>query len=172
MAPDVADDDDVGKPHETGAAVLWSDTHLTKLEPRLLPTMRLVSYPARLDGVRALVVTPLPASWDPAPTAAQHATDDERGDALATTASSILRQLRSCGEWEVHPVEFGERGTTLMGMRLPHIDIAAIPDQRTSDAGLEVVRLVARRLLLQMANEPRTIVPRTSRLLRGGSTGR
>ena len=132
--------------------------------------MRLVSYPARLDGVRALVVTPLPAA-DPAPTAAQHATDDERGDALATTASSILRQLRSCGEWEVHRRVRRARHDA-HGHALPHIDIAAIPDQRTSDAGLEVVRLVARRLLLQMANEPRTIVPRTSRLLRGGSTGR
>ena len=138
------------------ARVLWSSAQVASIEPRLLPTMRLIYDAAHLDGVRTLVVTKLPEVWNPAPTAAQHANDSDAGDKdpLAAQTSAILRRLRACGDWEVHAVEFGDRATTLLGMRLPHIDIAAIPGQRTSDAGLEVAGLVARRLLLQLAREP------------------
>jgi len=135
--------------------VLWSNEQARDVEQQLLPTMRMVVDTARTDGVRTLVVTRFPDTWDPTPTAAQHATNSNWREAqLAAQTPEILRRLRGCGDWEVHAVEFGERATTLMGMRLPHVDIAAIPEQRNSDAGLEVARLVVQRVIQQMACEP------------------
>ena len=40
---------------------------------------------------------------------------------------------------------------------LTHVDIAAIPKQRTSDAGVEVVQFLAKGLRVQMRSEPRRL---------------
>ena len=102
----------------------------------------------------SLLVRPLPEGWDATLSAVQHATHDDADMSRAMAAATILQRLRSCGEWQVHAIEVAERASSLLGMRLPHVDIAAIPGQRTSDAGLEVVRCIARDLCETLSEPP------------------
>ena len=143
-----------------GASVLWTAEEVQRLRKcGLAPTMRLEPDVARPDGVPCLVVGPLPADWAPSSTEAAHRTWEDGlfsrlvgGGAAAPKArlaASLLRRLRSCGEWEVHPVRFATHfgspisPSFLGGVLSPHVDVMGIPKQRKTDAGVEVVRHLA-----------------------------
>ena len=93
------------------------------------------------EGGECLMVGALPADWDPEATAASHRTWDDAGKSGRVVA--MLRALRACGPWEVHATNFGERASFLSGVSTPHVDIVAIPQQTTSDVGMEVVDRIA-----------------------------
>lgn len=52
---------------------------------------------------------PLPAGWNPEPTAAVHKTWDDRRSWRSRRAALLLQSIRSCGTWELHLCHFGRK---------------------------------------------------------------
>lgn len=148
---------------DEGESVLWTAEEAAALGRDLPPTMRLLDDAVRAEhSVPRLFVGALPPDWDAAPTLRSHRTWDDRlaGAPRARRVPSLLRRLRGVGEWEVLPVRFSRRfgspisPSFLGGVLSPHVDIAAIPKQRKTDAGVEAVRYIARAMCTARAGAP------------------
>ena len=123
---------------QADSGVLWNpDAHVAGVDAAWPQTIRCGSTHA------ALTLEPLPAHWDPTPTALAHTTWDDHGGQRCSRVVAMLRQMRECGAWQLYLCHFLEKSSFAGGLLTPHIDLVDLPHKVTQHFGAEVVRHLA-----------------------------